>query len=89
MHLLLYGKIVVPLSLRRGMPIIRHAIKRFLGSQEIVADFFHTPGDACTSMTPHRVRAVCPCVKGSRYYLLLAGFDSSVLFLIKRYGTSY
>ena len=36
--------------------------------------------DACTSMTSHRVRAVCPYALGSRYYLLLAGCDSSVLF---------
>ncbi|MBE5694447.1 MAG: hypothetical protein EGP90_07835 [Bacteroides sp.] len=51
-----------------------YAIVRFLGEQEIVADFFfQTPGDACTSMTSHRVRAVCPCLKGSRYYLLFAG----------------
>ena len=58
-----------------------YAIVRFLGEQEIVADFFfQTPGDACTSMTSHRVRAVCPYTSGSRYYLLLAGCDSSVLF---------
>lgn len=53
--------------------------------QEIVADFFSDAGKTpVLSMTSHRVRAVCPYPKGSRYYLLLTGFDSSVLFYNKK-----
>ena len=73
LSLVIFRKVFVPLSLERSMPLW-YAIVRFLGPVGNCSEFLNSRReDACTSMTSHRVRAVCPCLKGSRYYLLFAG----------------
>lgn len=88
MSVVIFKKLFVTLSLERSMPFKGMRLCVSSAQREIVADFFfRCREDACTSMTCHRVWAVCPYLKGSRYYLLLTGCDSSVLFYNKRYGT--
>ncbi len=43
LSLVIFRKVFVPLSLERSMPLW-YAIVRFLGEQEIVADFFSDTG---------------------------------------------
>ena len=89
LSLVIFRKVFVPLSLERSMPLW-YAIVRFLGEQEIVADFFFRHRETPVllwlligyglSARIWKVAATTSCLRDC---------GSSVLFYNKRYGTSW